>query len=245
MIILHFPTTDPKNPHRETNGRLKPKLNEGLIGHRKICLHVYCIAYEKYLTWAMFTLGLYSLVVHWRLFWLFVTLHVWLGKISRRCLFESDDMCAHIRLFVLSELFPSICQHVFFAHVLSRFSGALISCLTPAAERMWMRVMLGCVRFWMRRWGGSSQTGVRVWTKSVSAVLTSRSWSAVKGRQACWTSTLTSTWSHKHTYTAPPVPVVVCMYRKTSNSSPGFYFPKPSNCTGLYLRQASIWDRPL
>lgn len=196
MIILNFPTTDPKKPHRETKGRLKPKLNEALIGHGKICLHIYCIAYEKFLTWAMFTLGLFSLVVHWRLFWLFVTLHVWLGKISRRCLLVSDDMCAHRRLFVLSELFPSVCQRVFFAHVLSRFSGALISCLASAVERKCMWIILGCVRFWMRLWGETSQTGVRVWTKSVSAVLTSRSWSAVKGRRACWTSTLTSTCSH-------------------------------------------------
>ena len=35
------------------------------------------------------------------------------------------------------------------------------------------------------------------------------------------------------------------IYRKTSNNSPGFYLPKSPNCTGLYLRQASIRDRPL
>lgn len=143
----------------------------------------------------MFTLGLFSLVVLWRLFWLFVTLHVWVSKISRRCLFVSDEMCAHRRLCVLSELFPSA-----YIHVLSRFSGALISCLTSAVERKFMWFMLGRVRVWMRRWGRSSQAGVRVWTESVCAVSTSRSWSAVKGRQACWTSTLTSTWLHKHTH---------------------------------------------
>jgi len=31
-----------------------------------------------------------------------------------------------------------------------------------------------------------------------------------------------------------------CHYRKTLNNNPGFYFPKSSNCTGLYLRQAFI-----
>ncbi len=143
----------------------------------------------------MFTSGLFSLTVLWRLFWLFVTLHVWVGKISRR-LFVSD-VCSQKALHSLWAL--PIWLYGLFAHVLSRFSGTLISCHASAVERKCMWIMLSCVRLWMRRWGGSSQTGVRVWTESVSAVSTSHSWSAVKGRQARWTSTLTSTWLHKQT----------------------------------------------
>lgn len=75
-----------------------------------------------------------------------------------------------------------------------------ISCLRSAVQRKCMWRMLSYVRIWMRRLGRASRNGVRVSTDNVLAALTSHSWSAVKRRQACWTLTLTSTWSHLYSH---------------------------------------------